>query len=83
MTVARPPEHGRKRWQQVLAAIRAKRHHGCEMSPLNSPREVVIVAYAGVQSLDVAGPLEVFSGAAQLVAASGRADPGYLSLIHI
>jgi transcriptional regulator GlxA family with amidase domain len=42
-----------------------------------SRREVVIVAYAGVQSLDVCGPLEVFAGAQQLVQASAGSDAGY------
>jgi transcriptional regulator GlxA family with amidase domain len=38
---------------------------------------VAIVAYPGVQSLDVSGPLEVFAGAQALIAASGRCDRGY------
>src|SRR5271168_384300 len=38
----------------------------------SSPRQIVIVVYPGVQSLDVAGPLEVFSGASQLVGPGGR-----------
>jgi transcriptional regulator GlxA family with amidase domain len=42
-----------------------------------SPRNVVIVAYPGVQSLDVTGPLEVFAGAKQLIEATRRKDPGY------
>jgi transcriptional regulator GlxA family with amidase domain len=37
------------------------------------PREVAIVAYQGVQSLDVTGPLEVFAGA-QLLAEANRAS---------
>jgi len=41
------------------------------------PRNVVIVVYPGVQSLDIAGPLEVFVGAQQLVAATGRSERGY------
>jgi transcriptional regulator GlxA family with amidase domain len=40
-------------------------------------RQVVILAYPGVQSLDVTGPLEVFAGAQQLLEATGRSDPGY------
>jgi transcriptional regulator GlxA family with amidase domain len=47
------------------------------MRRATAPREVVIVAYPGVQSLDVTGPLEVFAGAQQLVQATGRKDPGY------
>jgi transcriptional regulator GlxA family with amidase domain len=41
------------------------------------PRNVVIVVYPGVQSLDVTGPLEVFAGAQQLIAATNRLEPGY------
>jgi len=47
------------------------------MSPPAPPRKVVIVAYPGVQSLDVTGPLEVFAGAQQLIDATARADRGY------
>jgi transcriptional regulator GlxA family with amidase domain len=38
---------------------------------------VVIVLYPGVQSLDVTGPLEVFTGADQLLAHEGRSERGY------
>ncbi|GAC1437318.1 MAG: GlxA family transcriptional regulator [Solirubrobacteraceae bacterium] len=41
------------------------------------PREVVLVVFEGVQSLDVTGPLEVFTGAARLAAERGESDPGY------
>ncbi len=41
------------------------------------PRLIAIVAYQGVQSLDVTGPLEVFAGAQRLVEATGRRDRGY------
>jgi transcriptional regulator GlxA family with amidase domain len=41
------------------------------------PRVIAIVAYPGVQSLDVTGPLEVFAGAATLIAASARRERGY------
>jgi transcriptional regulator GlxA family with amidase domain len=44
---------------------------------METPRQVVIVLYPGVQSLDVTGPLEVFAGARQLVEATGRAGRGY------
>ncbi|MEA2314476.1 MAG: hypothetical protein QOI03_1168 [Solirubrobacteraceae bacterium] len=47
------------------------------MSRSSSPREVVILVYPGVQSLDVTGPLEVFAGAQQLIEASGRSERGY------
>jgi transcriptional regulator GlxA family with amidase domain len=46
-----------------------------------SPRKVAILAFPGVQSLDVTGPLEVFAGAQTLIEASGRADRGYDVLI--
>jgi transcriptional regulator GlxA family with amidase domain len=41
------------------------------------PRTVAILAFSGVQSLDVTGPLEVFSAAQTLIDVSGRADAGY------
>lgn len=40
-------------------------------------RRVVIVAYPGVQSLDVTGPLEVFVGAQRLLEAGARGERGY------
>jgi transcriptional regulator GlxA family with amidase domain len=43
----------------------------------SSPRQVAILVYEGVQSLDVTGPLEVFAGAQRLIEASDRADRGY------
>lgn len=43
------------------------------MGALQSPREIAIVAFDGVQSLDVVGPLEVFAGASALVEREGRA----------
>jgi transcriptional regulator GlxA family with amidase domain len=42
-----------------------------------APRQIVIVAYPGVQSLDVTGPLEVFAGAQQLIDGTGRSGRGY------
>ena len=42
-----------------------------------APRQVVIVLYPGVQSLDVTGPLEVFAGARRLAEAAGRGGRGY------
>ncbi len=51
-----------------------------KIGPVNessNPRRVAILLYPGVQSLDVTGPLEVFAGAARLVAARGLSDPGY------
>ena len=41
------------------------------------PRLIVIVVYPGVQSLDVTGPLEVFTGAQQLIEAAGGPERGY------
>lgn len=38
---------------------------------VTSPRDVVFLAYAGMQSLDVAGPLEVFAGANKWLSAAG------------
>ena len=42
-----------------------------------APRRVAILAYPGVQSLDVTGPLEVLDGASRLIAASGRPERAY------
>jgi transcriptional regulator GlxA family with amidase domain len=47
------------------------------MSKRMHPRNVVIVVYPGVQSLDVTGPLEVLVAAQQLIAAEGRSERGY------
>ncbi len=44
---------------------------------VQSPRNVVIVVYPDVQSLDFVGPQEVFVAAQQLIQATGRAEPGY------
>lgn len=44
---------------------------------VRSPRNVVIVVYPGVQSLDFVGPQEVFVAAQKLIAATGRAERGY------
>ena len=46
-----------------------------------SPRTIAILAFPQVQSLDVTGPLEVFSAAQLLIEASARADPGYQVLL--
>lgn len=40
-------------------------------------RHVVLVAFPLVQSLDVAGPVEVFTGAQRLLERTGRQDRGY------
>jgi transcriptional regulator GlxA family with amidase domain len=47
------------------------------MGQAPQPRNVVIVVYPGVQSLDVTGPLEVFDGARRLVEARGRSERPY------
>jgi transcriptional regulator GlxA family with amidase domain len=49
------------------------------MGQTRSPRQVAILAYPGVQSLDVTGPLEVFAGAERLLDTQGPAgaDGGY------
>lgn len=45
------------------------------MSASREPRRVVVVAFEGVQSLDVSGPAEVFAGVSRLAAAEGRPAP--------
>jgi transcriptional regulator GlxA family with amidase domain len=47
------------------------------MASARKPRQVAILAFPGVQSLDVTGPLEVFAGAQQLLLATGRRERGY------
>jgi transcriptional regulator GlxA family with amidase domain len=44
-------------------------------------RTVAILVFPQVQSLDVTGPLEVFAGAQALIEATGRAEPGYRTLV--
>jgi transcriptional regulator GlxA family with amidase domain len=46
------------------------------MSP-RPPRRIAILAFPGVQSLDVTGPLEVFSAAHTLIERTGRPERGY------
>jgi transcriptional regulator GlxA family with amidase domain len=41
------------------------------------PRLIVLVAYPGVQSLDLCGPLDVFAGAQRLIDHTGLPDRGY------
>jgi transcriptional regulator GlxA family with amidase domain len=67
---------GRNCWKYVLADIAAVEDHR-SMTNTSAPREIAIVAYPGVQSLDVTGPLEVFAGAQQLIEATSRRDRGY------
>lgn len=47
------------------------------MPPRRTPHTVAILTFPAVQSLDVTGPLEVFSAAQTLIDATGRADAGY------
>jgi transcriptional regulator GlxA family with amidase domain len=47
------------------------------MQGSSNPRLIAIVAYPGVQSLDVSGPLEVFAGAQRLVEAGAGDERGY------
>jgi transcriptional regulator GlxA family with amidase domain len=47
------------------------------MRSASAPRQVAILVYPGVQSLDVTGPLEVFAGAQQLIELTARTEPGY------
>jgi transcriptional regulator GlxA family with amidase domain len=42
-----------------------------------APRQVVILGYPGVQSLDITGPLEVFAGARRLIESDGRRERSY------
>lgn len=52
--------------------------------PRPSARSVVFVAYDGIQALDVTGPYEVFHGANEVLAATGRAHVAYeLSLVAV
>ncbi|MGO9448708.1 MAG: GlxA family transcriptional regulator [Solirubrobacteraceae bacterium] len=46
-------------------------------SSISSPKNVVIVVYPDVQSLDFIGPLEVFAAAQQLIERTDRTEPGY------
>ncbi len=47
------------------------------MPKRQTPRQVAILAFPEVQSLDVTGPLEVFAGAQTLIEALSRDDHGY------
>lgn len=44
-------------------------------------RTIAILAFPGVQSLDVTGPLEVFAAARTLTEATGRSDRGYETVV--
>ncbi len=45
--------------------------------PASVPRQIAILVYPGVQSLDFTGPLEVFAGAQRLIERSGGRERGY------
>jgi transcriptional regulator GlxA family with amidase domain len=47
------------------------------MKDARTPRQIAILVYPGVQSLDVTGPLEVFAGAESLVSTDGSGRRGY------
>lgn len=47
------------------------------MSTESSDRHIAILAFPGVQSLDLTGPLEVFAATDQLIARTGRRERGY------
>ena len=47
------------------------------MTPRSRPRQVAILLYPEVQSLDVTGPLEVFAGASELIDSQGRGERAY------
>ena len=51
------------------------------MTATLAERRVVFVVYPGFQSLDLAGPFEVFSGVNDLLAAERRAAPRYRPII--
>jgi transcriptional regulator GlxA family with amidase domain len=55
------------------------RRRGVTRNPgiTRNPRVIAIVAFPGVQSLDVTGPLEVFAAAQLLLEAAGRRERGY------
>jgi transcriptional regulator GlxA family with amidase domain len=44
---------------------------------LVAARLIVLVGFPGVQGLDLAGPMDVFAGAQELVERTGRSDRGY------
>jgi transcriptional regulator GlxA family with amidase domain len=51
------------------------------MLPRHQTRQIAILAFPGVQSLDITGPLEVFAGAQALIDATGREERGYNVLV--
>jgi transcriptional regulator GlxA family with amidase domain len=53
--------------------LRDDRH----MQSATASRQVAILVFPGVQSLDVTGPLEVFAGAKQVIETTDRGERGY------
>jgi transcriptional regulator GlxA family with amidase domain len=51
----------------LVIADRCAKEHDPAVASIGQPRRVVILAFPGVQPLDVIGPAEVFAGADQLV----------------
>jgi transcriptional regulator GlxA family with amidase domain len=51
------------------------------MPKRRTPRQIAILAFPDVQSLDVTGPLEVFAGAQTLIEATDRSERGYEVLV--
>jgi transcriptional regulator GlxA family with amidase domain len=47
------------------------------MQRARTPRQIAILAFPGVQGLDITGPLEVFAGAHSLIEARNLPDRGY------
>jgi len=63
---------GRKGGKNVIAVIASS---GDDKAM--PPRTVLIAAFDGVQSLDITGPLEVFTGAGRYQAGRGAGSPAY------
>src|ERR1035441_1659653 len=72
----RPARDGRNSGKSVLAD-RASLGDDRGMGNTRTPRQIAILAYPGVQSLDVTGPLEVFAGAQQLIEGRARGERPY------
>jgi transcriptional regulator GlxA family with amidase domain len=77
------PGFGAKRGIHVIDATGSIRHDGPMVQRISQPhrapqpRRVIIVAYDGLQPLDLVGPHEVFDGANRLLAARPTDHPGY------
>ncbi len=60
-----------------LQATRTRRNAPAPRPIAPAQRQIAILVYPGVQSLDFAGPLEVFTGAQRLIEATDRSERGY------